>query len=138
MMSGLEVSDEVAEEFKQLRMKRKYRFIIFKPSEDKSKVEVEQCGERALDWAAFVEAVPKNNSRWIVYDLEWKEADGRACSKICYIMYSPDDNADNTEKFVVACNKDAVKAKLNGVNRDYQINRWDDLKEDVFIAAFNI
>lgn len=62
-MSGLEVSDEVAEEFKQLRMKRKYRFIIFKPSEDKSKVEVEQCGERALDWAAFVEAVPKNNSR---------------------------------------------------------------------------
>jgi hypothetical protein len=53
-------------------------------------------------------------------------------------MYSPDDNADNTEKFVVACNKDAVKAKLNGVNRDYQINRWDDLKEDVFIAAFNI
>jgi len=63
MMSGLNVSDEVAEEFKQLRMKRKYRFIIFKPSEDKSNVEVEHCGPRELDWAGFIETVPKNNSR---------------------------------------------------------------------------
>ena len=45
-------------------------------------------------------------------------------------------NSDNTEKFVVACNKDAVKSKMPEVNRDFQINRWDDLKEDVFIKAF--
>jgi hypothetical protein len=51
-------------------------------------------------------------------------------------MYSPDDNKDNTEKFVVACNKDAVKSKISEVNRDFQINRWDDLNEAEFIKAF--
>ena len=75
--------------------------------------------------------------RWIVYDLEYQEADGRKVSKICYIMYSPDDNVDNTEKFVVACNKDQVKSKVSEVNRDFQINRWDDLVEENFIKAFN-
>ena len=53
-------------------------------------------------------------------------------------MYSPDDNADNTEKFVVACNKDQVKSKFQPqANRDFQINRWDDLIEAEFIKAFN-
>ena len=75
--------------------------------------------------------------RWIVYDLEFEEDDGRKVSKLCYILYSPDDNADNTEKFVVACNKDLVKSKISEVNRDFQINRWDDLVEADFIKAFN-
>jgi len=75
--------------------------------------------------------------RWAVYDIEYQESDGRKVSKIAFIMYSPDDNADNTEKFVVACNKDAVKAKLQGTNLDFQINAWDELKEDEFIAKFS-
>jgi len=35
------------------------------------------------------------NIRWIVYDLEFKAKDGRNASKILYIMYSPDSNANN-------------------------------------------
>ena len=65
--------------------------------------------------------------RWAVFDLEWVAGDGRKISKLCFIMYSPDDNADNSEKFVVACNKDAVKSKVSEVNRDFQVNRWEDL-----------
>jgi hypothetical protein len=73
----------------------------------------------------------------VVYDLEYQESDGRKVSKLCFIMYSPDDNADNAEKFVIACNKDAVKSKVSEVNRDFQINRWDDLVEENFVKAFN-
>jgi hypothetical protein len=46
-----------------MRMKRKYRYIIFKASEDKSSIEVEKCGERSEDFASFKESMPKNNSR---------------------------------------------------------------------------
>jgi hypothetical protein len=74
--------------------------------------------------------------RWIVYDLEWDEKDGRKVSKLCFIMYSPDDNNDNAEKFVIACNKDVLKAKISEVNRDFQINRWDDLNHDNMVKAF--
>ena len=59
------------------------------------------------------------NFRWIVYDLEWKAADGRSVSKILYIIYSPDSNTNNAEKFVVAANKDTLKSKISEVNRDF-------------------
>lgn len=63
MQSGIVVGDEIRAEFQQLRMKRKYRFIIYKPSEDKSTVEIELLGERSKTWEEFMEAMPKNNSR---------------------------------------------------------------------------
>ena len=52
-------------------------------------------------------------------------------------MYSPDDNQDNAEKFVIACNKDQLKAKVSEVNRDWQVNRWDDLVEETIIKQFD-
>ena len=75
--------------------------------------------------------------RWAVYDLEFKASDGRNVSKVCFIVYSPDENEDNAEKFVVACNKDQVKAKISEVNRDFQINNWDDIVEENLIKVFN-
>ena len=119
-------------------MKRKYRYIIYKTNENKDSVEVEKCGERAETFEQFKESMPKNNSRWAVIDLEWIAGDGRKISKICFIMYSPDDNADNSEKFVVACNKDAVKSKVSEVNRDFQVNRWEDLDEEKWQKAFDV
>ena len=44
-------------------MKRKYSYIIYKPSEDNASVEIELLGEREETWAQFLEKVPKNNSR---------------------------------------------------------------------------
>lgn len=73
----------------------------------------------------------------MVYDLEWKMKDGRNVSKLVFIMYSPDDNQDNAEKFVVACNKDLLKSKIPETNRDWQVNRWDDLVEDTIIKTFD-
>jgi cofilin len=63
MQSGLNIPDEVREEFQALRMKRKYRYIIYKTSADKSSVEVEKLGDRDDTWEQFMEACPKNNSR---------------------------------------------------------------------------
>ena len=74
--------------------------------------------------------------RWVVYDLEFNEPDGRHVSKMLFILYSPDDNSDNAEKFVVACNKDQVKAKIPETNKDWQVNRWDDLNEDKIVKTF--
>jgi 7-cyano-7-deazaguanine synthase in queuosine biosynthesis len=63
MQSGITVGDEVREKFQDLRMKRAYRYVIYKASEDKSSVEVEKCGERDETFEQFKEAMPKNKSR---------------------------------------------------------------------------
>ncbi len=44
-------------------MKRKYRYIIYKPSDDKASVVIENVGPREQTWEQFKEAVPKQNSR---------------------------------------------------------------------------
>jgi hypothetical protein len=74
--------------------------------------------------------------RWVIYDLEWNEEDGRKVSKLIFILYSPDDNADNTSKFLVACNKDQLKAKIPDTNRDWQVNSWDELDQAQVIKTF--
>lgn len=72
-----------------------------------------------------------------MHELEFDAKDGRHVAKIIFICFNPDSNANNTEKFAVACNKDIVKSKLPNINRDFQINRWDDLTEADFIKPFD-
>ena len=137
MNTGINIPDEVRAEFQALRLKRKYRYIIMKVNEAKDGVEVEKTGERDETFDQFKENMPKNNSRWAVYDLEWNADDGRKLSKLLFILFAPDDNLDKAERFVVTCNKDQVKSKMSESNRDMQINSWDDLNQDKFIAQFN-
>ena len=137
MNTGINIPDEVRAEFQALRLKRKYRYIIMKVNEAKDGVEVEKTGERDETFDQFKENMPKNNSRWAVYDLEWNADDGRKLSKLLFILFAPDDNLDKAERFVVTCNKDQVKSKMIESNRDMQINSWDDLNQDKFIAQFN-
>ena len=54
-----------------------------------------------------------------MYDLEFQAKDGRKIAKICFLLFSPDENNDNTEKFIVACNKDSLKSKISEVSRDF-------------------
>ena len=63
MQSGIAIGDNIREEFQAMRMKRKYRYIIFRASDDKSAVEVEKCGDREENFEAFKNSMPKNNSR---------------------------------------------------------------------------
>jgi hypothetical protein len=58
-------------------------------------------------------------------------------SKLLFILFAPDDNADKAERFVVTCNKDQVKSKMSETNRDMQVNSWDDLNQDIFIAQLS-
>jgi hypothetical protein len=63
MQSGLNIPDDVRNEFQALRMKRKHRYIIYKASDAKDSVEIDKLGAREETWAQFMENMPKNNSR---------------------------------------------------------------------------
>lgn len=63
MQTGITIPDNIREVFNELRMKRKHRYVIYKPSDDQASVEVERCGERDEDFEKFKSHVPKNRSR---------------------------------------------------------------------------
>ena len=63
MAVGLAVGDKIRQEFQNLRMRRKHRYIIYKLSEDLSATQIEKIGARTETWEDFKEALPKDRSR---------------------------------------------------------------------------
>ena len=63
MQSGIEIAENCREEFNKMRLKRQYRYVIYKPNEDNSNVEVEHCGEREENFEQFKEKMAPNQSR---------------------------------------------------------------------------
>ena len=61
--TGISVDDNIAEEFTALRMRRAHRFLIFKVSDDKLRVEIEHIGARDKTFLEFKELMPRDQCR---------------------------------------------------------------------------
>ena len=61
--AGIQVEEACGVEFNNLRMKRAHRYLIFKVSDDKSKVEIDQIGQRDATFEQFKEHMPKDRCR---------------------------------------------------------------------------
>lgn len=77
MNAGTQVASDVSTTFTELLMQRAHRFLIMKMNEDNSEIIMDQVGPRGADFAAFKEAMPKDEPRFAVYDLEFNTSDGR-------------------------------------------------------------
>ena len=115
-------------------MKRKHRYCIYKFNDELTEISVEKLGGRDETWDDFKNSVPKDQGRYLVYDLEFQESDGRKVSKVCLFSYSPDSNTNNQEKFVIANQLGNLKSKCNGANYEHQVNCWEDLDHDALVA----
>ena len=83
-------SEDCSKVFEELKLKRKYRFIIYKIGEQH--IEVETLGERSSNIKDFCKALPYTDSRYAVYDHEFKTADGRSSSKLWFISWFPNNS----------------------------------------------
>ena len=63
MGAGVTVTDECINEFAALRMKRAHRYIIMKPSEDKTQIVLEKLGARDASFDQFKDEMPKDQCR---------------------------------------------------------------------------
>ena len=61
--TGIQVDDQIVEEFLKLRMKRTHRFLIMKLSDDKKQIELEQLGARDQTFNDFKDLMPKDQCR---------------------------------------------------------------------------
>ncbi|KAI1637433.1 cofilin/tropomyosin-type actin-binding protein [Biscogniauxia mediterranea] len=100
--SGATVSQDCITAFNDLKLAKKYKFIIFKLSDDNREIVVEEAsGDK--DWEVFreklVNATTKSRGgsvgkgpRYAVYDFEYNLASGEGSrNKITFIAWSPDD-----------------------------------------------
>ena len=63
MNTGLQISDDIIQEFNNLRMRRQHRYLIFRVSDDNNSVIIDQVGDREATFDQFKEAMPQDQPR---------------------------------------------------------------------------
>jgi cofilin len=112
--TGVVVDDEVASAFQEFKLQStKLRFYIYKIV-DKKTIKIEASGDRSKTYEDFCEALPENECRYGLIDLEFKSTDGRPTSKLVFITWNPDSGSIR-DKMLYSGSKEAIKTALNGV-----------------------
>ncbi|EAQ83829.1 hypothetical protein CHGG_10233 [Chaetomium globosum CBS 148.51] len=141
MTSRATVNQECIEAYNSLKLNKKYKYIIFKLSDDFKEIVVESTSDDAPEYDDFREKLVKAQSktksgtvckgpRYAVYDVEYELASGEGKrNKITFIAWSPDD-AGIQPKMIYASSKEALKRALNGIAVEIQANDTDDIEWD--------
>ncbi|KAG6096370.1 hypothetical protein E4U31_005479 [Claviceps sp. LM219 group G6] len=131
--------------YNDLKLSKKYKFIIFKLSDDFKQIVIEDASTDG-DWENFreklINSTTKSKSgavgkgcRYAVYDFEYNLASGDGVrNKITFIAWSPDD-ASVQPKMIYASSKEALKRTLTGVAHELQANDADDIEYDSIIKT---
>jgi cofilin len=141
--SGATVSQECITAYNDLKLSKKYKYIIFKLSDNWKEIVVEEASPDK-DWESFreklINATAKNKAgavgkgpRYAVYDFEYALSSGEGSrNKLSFIAWSPDD-AGIQPKMIYASSKEALKRSLTGLATELQANDGDDIEYDTII-----
>ncbi|KAL6944875.1 cofilin [Hanseniaspora vineae] len=118
-LSSVAVADKSLAAFNDLKLGKKYKFILYGLNDDKTKIVVKETSTDA-DYDNFLEKLPENDCLYAIYDLEYEISAGEGKrSKIVFFTWSP-DTAPIRSKMVYASSKDSLRRALNGVSTDIQ------------------
>ncbi|KAH7272125.1 hypothetical protein B0J15DRAFT_386666, partial [Fusarium solani] len=127
------VSQECITAYNDLKLNKKYKYIVYKLSDDYKEIVVEHASEDK-DWEELQGAVGKG-PRYAVYDFEYSLASGDGIrNKLAFIAWSPDD-AGIQPKMIYASSKEALKRSLTGIAVELQANDTDDIEYDTIIKT---
>jgi len=139
--SGATVNQECITAYNDLKLSKKYKYVIYKLSDDNKEIVVDSTSEDGPSYDDFREklicaktktktgAVGKG-PRYAVYDFEYQLASGEGTrNKITFIAWSPDD-ANIMAKMIYASSKEALKRSLPGIATELQANDSDDIEYD--------
>ncbi|KAI9095928.1 hypothetical protein DFS34DRAFT_594941 [Phlyctochytrium arcticum] len=130
MSSGVGVQDSAVEAFQDLKLKKKYRFILYKINDTNTEIAVEKTVENA-DYEAFVTSLPADQCRYCVYDFQYDTSGEGIRNKILFYVWNKGESAKFTyrrspdtskikQKMLYAASKDALRKKLDGIYTEIQ------------------
>ncbi|KAI6019805.1 hypothetical protein F5J12DRAFT_813337 [Pisolithus orientalis] len=130
MASGIPVSDDCVEQFRNLKH-RKHKYIIFSLSPDMRSVVTLKTSSDA-SYKNFLAELPDNECRWAVYDFEF-EKDSAKRNKICFFSWSP-DTAKIKQKMVFASSRDSLRRCFDGIHMEVQGTDPTEVEYDAILA----
>ncbi|KAK4178516.1 hypothetical protein QBC36DRAFT_288452 [Triangularia setosa] len=140
------VNEECITAYNDLKLSKKYKYVIFKLSDDNKEIVVDSTSETGAEYDDFreklINAKTKSKTgavgkgpRYAVYDFEYNLASGEGVrNKITFIAWSPDD-AGIMAKMIYASSKEALKRALPGIATEVQANDADDIEYDSLVKT---
>lgn len=127
--TGVVADEEVANLFSAFKLQQgeKLRYYIYM-IKDKKTIVIESKGPRTATYAEFCAALPENDCRYGLIDLEFNTDDGRPTSKLVLLTWNP-DTAPVRNKMLYSGSKEALKTALPGVG--IHINATDAAELDL-------
>ncbi|OIV90514.1 hypothetical protein TanjilG_32391 [Lupinus angustifolius] len=111
-----------------LKLKKVYRYVIFKIDESKREVVVEKTGVPSESYDDFAASLPQNDCRYAVFDFDFVTSENCQKSKIFFIAWSPSTSRIRA-KMLYATSKDRFIRQLDGVH--YEIQATDPTEMDL-------
>lgn len=133
MSSGVAVQNQCVVEFNDIKLKHKYRYIVFSLTDDLREIQVLKMAPTTATYTDFLEdmteAEQKKECRYAVFDADYVLKDGQQRSKLVFFLWSP-EGAKIKQKMVYTSSKDNLKKKLVGIAKEVQACDQDDLSWD--------
>ncbi|KAI9276585.1 hypothetical protein BY458DRAFT_505419 [Sporodiniella umbellata] len=118
MSSGVNATDECITLFTELKLRKKYKYIIYKLSDNNAEIVADKAAESG-NYESFLEELPENEPRYAVYDFDYEKPEEGQRNKIVFYAWIP-DTAKVRHKMLYASSKDALRRKLVGVAIEIQ------------------
>ena len=130
--TGVSVHDDAINEFNDMKLKRiKAKFIIYKI--DGPNIISEQQSE-SDDFDTFLAALPPDDCRYAIYDMDFETNDGRPGNKLVMVAWSP-DTAKVKSKMVYAGSKDAMSRAMVGISTKVTATDMSELTKEIIVDA---
>jgi cofilin len=127
--SGVVLSADCVPRFEELKLKKQFRYVVYKLNDARTAIVVEQVGDGDSKYEDFLETLPEEDCRYAVYDFEYQNTEGAPRSKICFYAWSPEGASVKT-KMVYASSKDSIRRPLNGIGVEVQGTDFDEVSHE--------
>lgn len=131
MSSGVAVNDQCKSVFQEIKLGRKYSYVIYRLNDTLKEIIVEKVADAGTSYDAFVQdlkdAEKNKECRYAVFDAEFQTKEGQPRNKIVFFAWSP-ESATIRNKMVYSASKDAIKKALGeGIAKEIQATDHGDL-----------
>ncbi|KAI8978109.1 hypothetical protein BDB01DRAFT_800841 [Pilobolus umbonatus] len=118
MSSGVSVSDDCLEKYQELKLRKAYKYIIYKLSDDNKQIVIDAAVPTA-SYQEFLDALPENEPRYAIYDFDFEKPGEGMRNKITFYTWIP-DSSKIRQKMLYASSKDAIRRQLVGIAVEIQ------------------
>jgi len=110
------VNDDCLALFQELKLKKKYKYIIFGLNEGKTEI-IPLKNSTSVDYEEFLVDLPEKECRWAVYDFEFEKEDAGKRNKIIFYQWCV-----------------SLRVVLMSVTLTFYF-RWQPLRTDLFLVC---